>query len=846
VLLFDAKTGKLRHAWPDSGKSMEGYGRGLLAGELIYWPTKNEIQVLDQRTALRAEPPIKLVEAFHTQGGNLVAGDGYLIVAQADGMVVFCQNSRLIERYTGEIARAPDRAANYFRLARAAEAIGRDQLALDTYRQAAAKARSGETIDGVSLVEATRDHRFRLLLRLAGSARKARSWDEASNHLDQAAAVAGSDPERLQAQLRRVDVLLDAARPAAAVDICERLLNDQGLRSLPVVAPDGHRTIRADLFIADRLHTIVRDRGRGVYDSYDREAAKLFDRAREEKDARLLDEVCRAFPEAHVVPDALLILGSLHDAARRYSDAAHTYKRLILIAPDDEHRALAILRLAHTYEARRLFVAARDSYLELQARFPSVHLQGPGPSGTVAEIVASELARAPYPQLVADRPAPATPIPLMRRWHWQAPANQPARIISAHGVAPSLEAGRLFLLEKTGLRMLDPSTGMPRWSSELGATPIWAGYLADKLIVATSHQLAALELGQGTVQWRYDLSRTGKNSDRPDPFAQAQDAEGGPRRDRPAEALSGFHLVKQRVYCLRGTTELLAIDGDTGALDWSFSPPTGVINSNLWIGADRTVLEVEKPNLLLVLRTDDGQPMSRTTLEENERLERPPLPVDEDSVVLVSDRRTVKRFDMKTGQTVWVYQESADLPVNGPPRVIGDCERLLVLHDGRLLIRLDPATGSKQWSTLLGIENLSERPGSMAYDENRFYCVNMENIYGGLLQSIRAVSLKDGSKVWSRHLSGPKDAPWSLALTQHHVIAYPTASSADGGDIENMPVIIRRRESGELVQRLVFATTIADVTLRPDARGVLLATSRGLWGLGSKDSSSGLLSERGR
>ena len=148
VLLFNVKTGRLLHAWPDSGKSLEGYGRGLLAGDLIYWPTQNEIQILDQRTGLRAEPPIKLVETYHTKGGNLVAGDGYLIVAQADGLVVFCQNSRLIERYREDIVRAPDRAANYFRLARAAEAIGRNELALDMYRQAAQKARSDfETVD---------------------------------------------------------------------------------------------------------------------------------------------------------------------------------------------------------------------------------------------------------------------------------------------------------------------------------------------------------------------------------------------------------------------------------------------------------------------------------------------------------------------------------------------------------------------------------------------------------------------------------------------------------------------------------------------------------------------------
>ena len=48
-------TGKLVGVWPDSAnKSLEGYGRGLLAGDLIYWPTQSEIQVLDQRTGLKA------------------------------------------------------------------------------------------------------------------------------------------------------------------------------------------------------------------------------------------------------------------------------------------------------------------------------------------------------------------------------------------------------------------------------------------------------------------------------------------------------------------------------------------------------------------------------------------------------------------------------------------------------------------------------------------------------------------------------------------------------------------------------------------------------------------------
>jgi len=847
VLLFDVKTGRLLHAWPDSGKSLEGYGRGLLAGDLIYWPTQNEIEVLDQRTGLRAQPPIKLLETYHTRGGNLVAGDGYLIVAQADGLVVFCQNSRLIERYRQDIVRAPDQAANYFRLARAAEAIGRDQLALDTYRQATEKARSNETIDGISLAGAARDHRFRLLVRLAGQARRARRWDEAVKELESAGEVARSDPERLQAELELAEVLLDAARPRAAVDICERLLADERLRSLAVATADGHRTVRADLLIADRLNSIVHDHGRGVYEPYDRAAARLFERGKKEKDPRVLDEVGRAYPQARVVPDALLELGSLYESSRRLTEAAHTYKRMLLIAPDDDRRASAIWRLAHVYEARKLLLAARDSYLDLQARFPKMQLRDGDRQATVAELVAAELARAPYAQLVADRAQPPTPLPLFRRWHWPAPPSHPIQLISALGVTPSVELGRVFLVEKAALRLLDPSTGLPRWSSELGASAVWVGYLSDKLIAATPRQILALEPGQGALQWRYDLSRSGKDLNRPDPFVNANPGEADLRRDRTGETLSGFQLVKGRVFCLRGRRELIALDGDTGALDWSFSAPPGDINPNLWIGADRTVLQVDKPNQLLVLRTEDGQPITRAALAENDMLERPPMPLDEDSVLLVADRRTVKRFDLKHGHTMWVYQESKDLPVNGPPRLLGDPERLLVLHDGRLLIRLDPATGSKRWSSLLGSEDLSERPGSMVYDEKSFYCVNIENIFGGMRQALRALSLEDGSRVWSCHLTGPQDAVWSIALTQRCVIAYPhMARPADQGDIENMPVILRLRDTGALVQRFVFPTTIADVTFQVDTRGALLATSGGMWSLGSKEASQSPLSERAR
>ena len=54
-----------------------------------------------------------------------------------------------------------------------------------------------------------------------------------------------------------------------------------------------------------------------------------------------------------------------------------------------------------------------------------------------------------------------------------------------------------------------------------------------------------------------------------------------------------------------------------------------------------------------------------------------------------------------------------------------------------------------------------------------------------------------------------------------------------------MPVIVRRRETGELVQRFVFPTTDRRFELsRPIRNGGLVATTIGLWGLGSKEASS--------
>ena len=544
-----------------------------------------------------------------------------------------------------------------------------------------------------------------------------------------------------------------------------------------------------------------------------------------------------------VVPEALGELGALYESSGRLAEATQAYKRLLAVAADDQRRAVAIWSMARMYDARKLYVAARDAYIDLASRYPKLRLEPGGK--TVAEQVEAKLGGEPYARLVDDgRQAPVAP-PMFRRWQWSAPADRPMKAMITEGVVPSLEASRIVLGDRDTLRMLDAADGSTRWARDLGSSAGWAGYLDDKLIAAGARQVVALDLGSGG-QWRYQPGAGTKEANRPDPFAGGEGTEEPPQKR--GEMLHGFRLVKGRVFCLRGSSELIALDGDTGAVDWSFAAPAGHINPRLWVGPDRIVLHVDRPNQLLVLRTEDGQPVARTPLGEAEHLERPAMPIDDDSVLVVLDPRTVKKLELNTGQFSWEYRESEDLPVNGPPCLTGGGNLVLLLHEGRTLIRLDPATGSKRWSCPLGLEDLSRRPGAMVFDDKRFYCISRFTT----TVTLQAISLEDGTPAWSSEwTTAAEDSSWSLALTAEHVFAYPVpAVQGQGVETETIPVIVRRRDAGTLVQRLVFPASgkvvepaqppdrgaagdgPAAVTFNLDHLGAVVATPHGIWGLG--------------
>jgi len=112
---IDAERGKVLKRWPDT--SPWGYGRGILMGDQVIWPTQTKLYVFDQ--AVSAEPtaprdPIVLTEERDATGGNLVAADGILLIATPDKLFAFHQQGTPADASAAKVAlgeRAPAQPA---------------------------------------------------------------------------------------------------------------------------------------------------------------------------------------------------------------------------------------------------------------------------------------------------------------------------------------------------------------------------------------------------------------------------------------------------------------------------------------------------------------------------------------------------------------------------------------------------------------------------------------------------------------------------------------------------------------------------------------------------------------
>ena len=412
--------------------------------------------------------------------------------------------------------------------------------------------------------------------------------------------------------------------------------------------------------------------------SIDRQAATCSNGAQGENDPRLLEEVARSYPVAAGRARLAARPGpAARGRAERPAEAAHAYKRLLAVAPDDARRGRALWGLARAYEAQRLWVPARDTYVQAQTRFADVTVEASSaPRRNWRSSSPSGWRSAPFDRMAGDRAEPSLPVPLVRRW--SAPVTDAVRPLGGGGGAPvgRSRAGSSWSKGHT-IRPVDPATGeaalvgRPRRRAGLGRLPRRQDHRRDR-----DRRWSALGLDKGTIEWQYDLARPdARGAPRRRTRSPGPTAERRPRGERTPRLRivgTGFRIV--------GDRDLLPPRRPRAAgLRRRQRPGRLVVRPALRDdqpeplrrpAADRAP-GPRSPNALVVLETATGRRRAEFPQSEDEEWPRPPLPIDDDHVALVRrppDRRAVR--PVAAARNAWVFRESDELPTQRPPAAV--------------------------------------------------------------------------------------------------------------------------------------------------------------------------------
>ena len=409
--------------------------------------------------------------------------------------------------------------------------------------------------------------------------------------------------------------------------------------------------------------------------------------------------------------------------------------------------------------------------------------------------------------------------------------------LAAEGVPPSPRRAGSSSSRGPTLRPLDPATGQPRWSADLGGAaglgrlPRRQAHRRDR---RAGSSRSSLDDGADAVA--VSTRRRRARPPRRRPVRPAGDRGRRPTAEPPG-TLHDFRIVGGRVFCLRGDRELIALDGDTGLVDWSFTPPAGRDQPE----------PLDRP-------AADRAPGPQAERAPGARDRRPAAgraeyPAGRGRGVAraapAADRRRPRRCWCPTAGRSPSSTSTAGSARLGLPREPGAAQATArpgcsatpsgcwSLHDGNELIRLDPATGVEAVVAPAGHRG-PERAARGASPRRRAVLLGRA---GQTLDA--ALSLADGSLA----LDAPPDRARRSRLVDRADRAlrrWPTPALAPPvgrRDRRACPLVFRRRDTGELVQRLLFP--VADRRRRPSGSrpGALRRHPRGLWALGERSRS---------
>lgn len=218
---LNAGDGSDRGGWFRTGADapVHSLGRGLLAGELVVWPTLHHVYFVRQDDG---EQAADATTARGVPSGNMAFGDGILAVADRENLHVFAPPRFRLPERKKEAEERPRSALEQFRLGTALADAGQPEQAVDCFRKAALLA-------DPSLRELAWMAEQRALFAAAERERIAGRPDQSATLIDCAAGHYFPPSLRGQALQRGASFWMRSGERARAVVCCQALLKDREL-----------------------------------------------------------------------------------------------------------------------------------------------------------------------------------------------------------------------------------------------------------------------------------------------------------------------------------------------------------------------------------------------------------------------------------------------------------------------------------------------------------------------------------------------------------------------------------------------------------------------------------------
>jgi outer membrane protein assembly factor BamB len=754
IRAIDVATGNDLRDWmqPADGSELKTFGRGLLAGDWVFWPVRTDLRqgvyVLDQETG----EPVLFNEKIN---GNLAVGDGCLAVAGLRHLSVYVPEGPLLQQRKDKAAQPGATAQARYRLALAEADAGLVADALATLDRLELQAGPQDRLEGTSFRHLVRRRRHTILMDAARKAEGEKHWDQAADFLTQAADGKFSAFARLRALGGEAALWTKADHPERAVAVWQSILEDAELRNDTILDANGNPRAAAG-FAEEQIGAVIRAHGPTVYAAVERRAQSLLAGAQGASRKEVLGRLGRVFPNAVVTGPALLELAGRNEQHGEFAAAARAYRSFLRRPGDEAGRLRALMGLARAYERQNCWPSAQATWQQLAAEQGDRTVPAIDPERSVGAFVTRRL-QAPEYQLTAASHRPELPLPLIRAW--QAEPEPEDSAATDERFVPVVDSSwrgvgneYVFSVRDGAIICREGSTGKRCWKATLPETARWIGCYADTVLAAGADSVYGLSRADGIRLWSVYLATEDHHPH-----------------------LTAFQLAGPRLFFLLDERSLLVLDVFTGRALWStWAPaarfhlpsPRGRFLAHYYAGEETVVIQTGTGQwLLFESRTGRRLGASHRT---GQPWTRPPLPLGEHRLCLRTDLEHLTCIDSTTGRDIWTYSVENPESLSGEPlQALGSRNALLVLvarNYGYYLECIDPRNGKRRWPKplYLGTHRTDLEGGTL--DDTAVYLVQTH--------ALLAHAVADGRLLWKRTLPSIR-GHWRTLRTQNCLVVFP-------------------------------------------------------------------------